>query len=75
MSVLLMNQAILIPSMTNILFCFVQFHPTTVLGNDISKLLVNKPMVNDHTINIPSEDDVISDLSFPKRSRELLAIS
>ncbi len=63
-SVLLINQAILIPSIKYILLCPMQCHLNGVSIKDVPKLLLKNPMVNDHVIIIPSDIDD-STLLFP----------
>ncbi len=55
MSVLLINQAILIPSMKNILLCPMQCHLNGVSINDVPKFLMKNPTMNDHLIIILSD--------------------
>ncbi len=56
-SVLLINQAILIPSIKNILLCPMQCHLNGVSIDDVPKFLVKNPTVNDHVVIIPSDID------------------
>ena len=56
-SVLLINQAILIPSIKNILLCPMQCHLNGVTVNDVPKFLLKNPTVDDHAVIIPSDLD------------------
>ena len=56
-SVLLINQAIMIPSMNNILLCPMQCRLNGVTVNDVPKFLLKDPTVNDHAVVIPSDID------------------
>ena len=64
-SLLLINQAILIPSMENILLCPMQCRLNNVTVNDVPKFLVKNATVNDHLIIIPSDDDAMHALHIP----------
>ncbi len=56
-SVLLINQAIMIPSIKNILLCPMQCCLNGVTVNDVPKFLLKNPMVDDHAVIIPSDVD------------------
>ncbi len=56
-SALIINQAILIPSMKIILLCPMQSYLNDVSVNDMSKFLLKNPTMNDHAVIIPSDVD------------------
>ncbi len=56
-SVLLINQAILIPFIENILLGPMHCRLNGVTVNDVPKFLLNNPTVDDHAVIIPSDLD------------------
>lgn len=75
MSVLLINQAILISSMQQKLLFPMQGHLNNILVNNMPKFLVKISTVNDHSVITPSDDDIMSCLQIPLNSRAWLVTS
>ncbi len=57
MSLLLINEVILIPSMKNILLCIMQCHLNGVSVPDVPKFVLKNPMMNYHVVIIPSDSN------------------